>query len=310
MIEGVASGAVGLGGYGRGIVAIAAGTAEMRLVDNVLSSPTPTTWDPELKAAYQAALDDALEPRRERGRIATLAGLRDFVTYGIITDTRVDRARALLSKLHPERKVDALDGLLVPPRPKAAPGSPSAYWTSDIPPENESAIFERGLPLDVRSKFYSRGAPGLMSAYARTRLDMGRVYWRRVDFIETAYAAKASSEPDDRLVLAIALALVHAPDGLAAMMASTSPAALELGHTEALDALAAESSPIAGMAAFDAAYLRALSPPDGARAPAYFRDVAARFRNAESLLTEPAHKMRAAERAKEADAIASGGAEK
>ena len=34
-------------------------------------------------------------------------------------------------------------------------------------------------------------------------------------------------------------------------------------HTEALDALVAEGGPLAGMAAYDAAHLRALSPPEG-----------------------------------------------
>ncbi len=73
--------------------------------------------------------------------------------------------------------------------------------------------------------------------------------------------------------------------------------------SDALDALVAEGGPIAGLAAYDAAHLRALSPPDGADAAPYLKDVAARFRKAETLLSDPAQKKLAAQRATEVDAI-------
>jgi hypothetical protein len=86
------------------------------------------------------------------------------------------------------------------------------------------------------------------------------------------------------------------------MMRAASPADLNLTHTEALDGLAGEGGPLSGMAAFDAAHLRSLSPPESGAA-AYFADVAARFRRAESLLTDPAAKSRAHDRAAEAAAL-------
>ena len=64
-----------------------------------------------------------------------------------------------------------------------------------------------------------------------------------------------------------------------------------------------EGGPVAGMAAYDAAHLRALSPPDGDDAKAYLRDVATRFRKAEALLVDPAQKKNAAQRAADIDAI-------
>jgi len=73
-IEVLSSGAAGLSGYARGIAAIEAGIAEMRLVDKMRSAPVPASWDPELKAIYEAALDEALEPRKKRGRDAALVG--------------------------------------------------------------------------------------------------------------------------------------------------------------------------------------------------------------------------------------------
>jgi hypothetical protein len=95
------------------------------------------------------------------------------------------------------------------------------------------------------------------------------------------------------LVLAVALALAQGPASARAMMTVPSPAALSLGHTEALDALAAAGGPLAGPAAFDAALLRSLSPPDGDGAGAAFADIAARFRKAAALLDDPADKRRA-----------------
>jgi hypothetical protein len=237
--------------------------------------------------------------------------MSDFAQVGIIKDARIDRARALLSKLYGGRRIDALDALLTPPRP-AGPASPSVYWASlegEKKAFDDTSVFARGIMPSTRANLRAAGvASPLASPYARARLDLGRTYWRRIDFVEAAHSVKSSPLPEDRLVLALALALVHAPNGAAAMMAASSPAALDLAHTEALDALVADpktAPAIAGMAAFDAAHLRSLSPPEGADGSAYLRDVAARFRKAESLLTDPEQKKRAAERAKEADAIAS-----
>jgi hypothetical protein len=89
------------------------------------------------------------------------------------------------------------------------------------------------------------------------------------------------------------------------MMRAPTPAALDLRHTEALDALVGEGGPLAGLAAYDAAHLRALSPPEGADAVPYLKDVAARFRKAEALLGDAAQKKIAAQRAAEIDATIS-----
>jgi hypothetical protein len=86
-------------------------------------------------------------------------------------------------------------------------------------------------------------------------------------------------------------------------MRAPTPSAFELQHTEALDVVASENGPYAGWAAFDAAHLRSLSPPEGAAAGPYFADVAARFRKAETLLTDPAKKKLALQRAEEIDKI-------
>jgi hypothetical protein len=143
---------------------------------------------------------------------------------------------------------------------------------------------------------------------ARERLELGRRSWRRVDFVEAAHAASAGAaddakaDPAPRLVLALALALAKGPASAKEMMTAPSPSALGLSNTEALDALAGERSPVAGMAAFDAAYLRSLCPPEGEAAGPYLADVAARFRKAARLLEDSAQKKRAEGLAADAEA--------
>ncbi|AKU95398.1 hypothetical protein AKJ09_02062 [Labilithrix luteola] len=311
-IETLSAGASGLSGYGRGVAAIEAGAADLRLVDKMRSAPVPAGWDVELKGVYEAALDEALEPRKKRGRDAALVGLTDFAQAGVLHDGRVERTRALLGKLYGGRRIDALDALMLG-GPETAPvmGGVSPFWidvTHAMPIDDPKAIAEQGLTEDLRAKVRAQrewASPELRSAYARARLDMGREYWRRVDFVEAAYAAKGSNSPEDRLVLAVALALVHGPNGPKEMMLGASPEALDLRHTEALDALVAEGGPLAGAAAFDAAHLWAVSTTAGDKAPAQLRDAAARFRKAELLLTDPAAKKRASERASDLEAAAS-----
>lgn len=315
-IELLSSGAAGLSGYARGVAAIEAGIAELRLVDRMRSAPVPASWDPELKSIYEAALDEALEPRKKRGRDAALVGMSDFARVGIIHDGRLDRARALLSKLYGGRRIDALDALLLPEAPVPPPTTPAeaaiaaipTYWldAGDIAHAEDPRFLANGVTRGLREHFKKLPegiADELRSPYARARFAMGRIYWRRVDFVEAAYAAKPSPKPDDRLVLALSLALSRGPNGAAEMMRAPTPAALELRHVEALDALVAEAGPMAGLAAYDAAHILALSPPEGADAAPYLRDVAVRFRKAEALLADPAQKKLAAQRAAEIDAI-------
>ncbi len=294
-IDALSAPASELVGLARGVVAMEAGMADLRLVDRIRSAPTPSTWDKELKAVYEAALDEALEPRKVRGRDAALVGLADFAAAGIVQDARVDRTRALLSKLYGGRRIDALDALLLP----------NADANASLHRETVLALIpNEPAKRDALAQLGLKAPPSETSA--RERLEMGRRYWRRVDFIEAAHlAAKDKDSEDARLVLAVALALAKGPNGPKDMMAAPSPAAIHLTDTGALDALASEApARIAGLAAYDAAHLRSLSPPDGDAAAPYLADVAARFRKAAGLLEDPAQKKRAEERAVEADAIA------
>jgi hypothetical protein len=98
-----------LSGYGRGVAAIAAGNADLRFVEMVREVPLPDEMkaDKAIESAYYAALDEALEPRKVRGRDAALVGLRAFAELGAVHDPRVDRARELLTKLYGGSRVAA-----------------------------------------------------------------------------------------------------------------------------------------------------------------------------------------------------------
>lgn len=296
--------AAGLSGLARGVTAIEAGMADLRLVDKIRSAPTPSTWDKELKAVYEASLDEALEPRKVRGRDAALVGLADFASAGIMQDARIDRARSLLSKLYGGRRIDALDGLLLPEGEMAAGNPVSSVVLAFVP--------TAGPSQEWFAKMNVAPAPPVKSP--RARFEMGKRYWRRVDFVEAAYGAKSlgagvgdKGDPN-RLLLALSLTLAKGPGNAKEMMMAPSPAALNLNHTEALDALVAEGGKVAGMAAFDAAHLRSLSPPEGAEANAYLMDVSARFKKAASLLEDPTMKKAAEARAADAEAAAKAGA--
>ncbi len=136
--------------YARGLVAIEAGMADMRLVEAVRNAPLPDPMqkDEELRNVYYGALDQSLEPWKTRGRDAALVGLRELSAVGILKDRRVDAARAMLSRLYGGRRIDALDGLLVPPLPAAAPASVEERLAAALP----AFYAGRLLPADAATR--------------------------------------------------------------------------------------------------------------------------------------------------------------
>jgi hypothetical protein len=328
-VEAISRQGVSLAQYGKAVVAIEAGLAEMRFVEAVRSGPIPDEFlkDGDLKNMYFSVLDEALEPRKARGRDAALVALRELAFLGVLHDDRVDRARKLLSELYGGRRIDALDGLLLPPLPPAQPTTaeervaaklPTFYASVVVPPKSAlrpgtlRALLDRGLPPAARLEL--REAPTLPNdvrlLFARARLDLGRLYWRAYDFDRAAALAsdmtgEGGRPPEATLLLAVAAALRGGPEDVAQVMRRAPLEALGLGKVTALDAIAGATppGPFAGMAAFDAAYVRELAAPQGADA-AYFRDVSARFRKAAELVADPKAKAVAEDRAKAAEATA------
>ncbi len=130
-IETISQAAAELPYYGKGVAAVEAGVAELRLVEAVRGGPIPDEFkkDRELENAYYASLDQMLDPRKDRGRDAALVGLKELALVGEIHDARVDRARTLLSRLYGGRRIDALDALLLP----RSPGPRPRRWRSASP---------------------------------------------------------------------------------------------------------------------------------------------------------------------------------
>jgi len=306
--------------YGRGVAAVEAGLADMRFVERAREIPVPAEWakDAELRDAYYGALDQALDPRKDRGRDAALVGLRDLAAVGCVHDARIDLARALLAKLYAGRRIDALDALLVPALPPLAPATADERVAAALPtffagelfdgaaaarPSLVRALAVHGVPSRVRAGFAAPDLAGdarLLAAEAA--LDRGRTFWTAADFARAAWLARGVPGDDARLVAAIAGALRAGPRDAIEMMHAPSPAALHLGGVAELDALAAAPGTHTARAAFDAAALLAVAPPDGAGS-AYFRDIARRYRAAAAGL-DGSEKTEAEARAKAADATA------
>ncbi len=285
--------------YGGGVAALAAGTADLRLVEIVRGMPIPDEIanDEDRKNAYYSSLDVELEPRKKRGRDAALVGLMRFAEVGAIRDARVAEARRLLSTLYGGRRVDALDRLLLPALSDKAPGkngallaqAPTFYLGLLLDPavvadaDTLNVLASRGLPTPQRRelKKVSSANPALAPVAARARVALGQTYFRAVDFDEALAIAsvvpKASQTNELMLTWATALALRGGPRDAAELMAKAPGAVLPEAYLGALDTVANSTSPEAGKAAFDAAYLKELSAPEGAGA-AFFTDVERRYR--------------------------------
>jgi hypothetical protein len=312
--------------YAKGVVAVEAGMADMRLVEAFRGAPLPTEYekDEELRNVYYGSLDQMLEPRKTRGRDAALVGLKNLAAVGIIKDSRVDKARALLSKLYGGRRIDALDALLLPPAPAAAPSNPEERLAAALPTFSAAllldtkaatragtlrALLQRGLPTPQHEalKDQALGAD-VRSLHARAHMELGKLYWRASDFDQVIALlsdakGQAPAADEQSLILATAIALGNGPEDAADMMVKAPLQEIGVGQVAALDAISKGGGPNAGMAAFNAAVVLQIAAPQGAKA-VYWKDVAARFRDAASKLPAGPSRASAEERAKAADAVA------
>jgi hypothetical protein len=312
-------------GYGKALVAVEAGLADLRFVEVVRDVPVPDelTRDPELKEAYYGALDQALDPRKDRGRDAALVGLREFAKIGALDDPRTARARALLSELYAGSRIDALDRLLLPPLPALARDTDELEALAKLPtyyanellargdatdPKLLTALLERGLPATLRPKLDASGVPEVRRLYARALFALGQRYWRADDFARAAEVASGllkdrTHAAEAELLGALAGVLRRGPKDAAEMMLRGPMLPPGVGNVAPVDAIANSTSPFAGLAAFDAGVLMSLVP-QASSDPAYFRATAERFRLAAKLLKDPRQRAEAEQRAKAAAATA------
>ena len=311
--------------YGRAIAAVETGMAEMRMADAARAVPLPADFakDDELRTVYYAALDEALEPRKARGRDATLVGLADFASVGALRDPRVDRARQLLAKLYGGRRIDALDPLLFPALTPAVTATAATRLATKLPafysgvlldaeraddPALVRALLERGVPAQFRkaAKTKDLAAPARF-LHARARLMSLDRYWRAFDADEaialSAGPPGAKRSDEETFLLALALALHGGPANASDMMHRAPIEKLGIGQVGALEMIASAGGPFAGLALYDAALVREVSAPPEADA-AYWRDVETRYRSSLDKLETPGQRAQAEAGARHAAEIA------
>ncbi len=314
-----------LSGYGKAVVAVEAGLAELRFVSEIRDVPLPDELarDPELRDVYYGSLDQALEPRKARGRDAALVGLRGLAEVGVLADARLARARALLSRVYGGARLDALDALLLPALP-ALPTPPGleveASLAQHLPTYYAGFVFGASVPAPaVLRRLLDRGVPYALRRrleqsaldaeqrhlVARMHVAFGQQYFRAEDFERAAALASEAGAPvpgehreEYALLRALGRALRDGPrDAVALIAGAAAPRAL--GSVAELEVLAAGRSKLGPLAEYDAALLLSLAPPQAAEVE-YWKDVAERFERAARGLVEPGAKQEARARAKAA----------
>jgi hypothetical protein len=264
-----------------------------------------------VRETYYAALDEALEPRKARGRDAALVGLREFASVGILVDSRVERARALLSEVYAGRRIDALDKLLLPPLSPALSDTterqlalrlPSFYAgyllaNSSLDSPLLRALLERGLPRALAAQLDPTKLDDLQrDLFTRALIERGRLYFRAEDF---ALAARLSGggeqrSPERSLYHALASSLQNGPRDASELILRGPQLPTSSLQVSELDQLASEKkNPNAALAAFDAAYLLGLAPPQND--VKFWEELAKRYEAASRALKDPTQKRLARE---------------
>jgi hypothetical protein len=304
-IEKLAQEGARLTGYGRGIAALAAGNADLRFVQMARDVPLPDEMkaDKDVTDAYYGELDQALEPRKLRGRDAALVGLKAFAELGAVRDERVSRARRLLNELWAGSRIDALDRLLLPELEPLDTSTTELTLAAHLPtfyaqlllaaddpsdPKFLRALLEHGIPAPLRAKLDTAKLSGSAELLdARALIESARRFFRAGDFKQARSVLGSAPQGDlARLLAGLAQALENGPADATELMLK-GPFVRGTGDVSALDAEVARRGHFAGYAAFDAALVLALAPKrDDA---AFWDDIARRFDRAEKLLRTLPH---------------------
>jgi hypothetical protein len=298
--------------YAKGVVAVEAGLADMRFVSVVREVPLPREMsdDADVREAYYGALDEALEPRKARGRDAALVGLRELSNVGVVFDPRVGQARALLSAVYSGRRIDALDKLLLPSLPGLVTDTTDRKLAAELPTFYSGillkdaaldapllrALLERGVPQTVAARLDLKQLDDASKTYLVVALfERGRCYFRAQDFADGArISGSGPTNPGLSLYHALASTLQNGPRDASDLLLGGPVLPAGTGQVAELDRLASEkNNPNAPLAAFDAAYLRSLVPPPNDAK--FWDDLSKRFTLAERGLRDPDQKKRAHE---------------
>ncbi len=307
-----------LSNYAKAVVALEAGLADMRFVGVARSIDLPKEMkdDPEIRETYLVALEQALEPRVLRGRDAALVGLGELARQGVMRDARLTEVRKLLSELYAGRRIDALDKLLLPALPPAAQTTTALKVAANLPafyalrfdsapgiddPTLLRARLEQGVPPALwLTPLPTTASPELAVLAQRALFQLGQMYFWAEPFARAAAIETPANDANAMLVAGLAKVLARGPRNAAALMLGPPTLPPELRDTAALDVLAKAKGqgPVAGLAEFDAAYLRGLAPP--VNDPAFWKEQHARFGRAQKALVDKVLQANAADLAKAA----------
>jgi len=314
-----------LSSYAKAVVAVRAGLADLAFVEAARSLPLPTdlAGSAELVEAYQLALEDALAPRKERGRDALLVAFSIFSEWGVLEDPRLLEARSKLTRLYAGSRIDALSQLLLPELPAAAPerhehrlaGALPTFYANELlapelalSPATLDALTARGLPPRHRATLESSSlSNATLESYARLLVELGRRYFRPADFTrarDLLLAARPTTEAErDRFehLTGIAEALQNGPRDTIALMLNGPLLPVGMGDTTRLDRLGRSPSKLAGHALFNAAHIRSIAHPTLAATQAW-KEILLRFERASQLLDVPELRRLASLRADDARA--------
>lgn len=292
-----------LSGYARGVIALEAGLADMRFVNvaRAVELPEELKSDQEFREIYLVSLEQGLEPRVVRGRDAALVGFGEMSRQGITRDVRLSEARQLLSELYAGRRIDSLDRLLLPALPALETNTTALQIAAALPafyaqklastpnvddPKLLRARLEHGVPPALWLGAAAPKTPELAVLAQRALFQLGQTYFWAEPFAKAAAIEPPTGDAGALLTRALADVLARGPRNAAALMLGPPTLPAELRDVSSLDALAKSKGPLAGLAEFDAAYVRGLAPPSNDAA--FWREQATRYDRAQKKLEDQA----------------------
>ena len=222
-----------------------------------------------------------------RARDEALAALQNCAVFepGVVL--------ALRAELAPPECADVIVGEALAPDVDLDASDPRAL----------ALLLRNGLPRAIRADLDSRPiGPEANFVLAWGLVRFGQTYWSSGEFFAAEKVLqRGATTPESELLLGIVRALKAGPRDAVEMMARGS-APIPVTSLVTLDTLAQSQGPWAAAAAFDAAYILELWPPQGD--PTFWQSLARRYGHAETVLTNASDKARAKELASAARATA------
>jgi hypothetical protein len=203
--------------------------------------------------------------------------------------------------------------LLLPPLPPLAADTAALKLAALLPafyaqklstapsiddPKLLRARLEQGVPPTLWLGTKPASTPELALLTQRALFQLGQTYFWAEPFAKAAGVEVPAQDANASLITALSRVLAHGPRNAAALMLGPPTLPGELRDVTLLDALAKPKGPVAGLAEFDAAFLRGLAPP--ANDPAFWREQGARYDRAQKKLEDKAQKALALDLAKAA----------